>query len=144
MLVTALAIISCIMGGGIVSIPYAFACVGFINGMAIQFILICSAMVSTLLYLEARRILASKYSFSDIAEKTMGKVSGILLNLLVAVALFGVLTLYMILFSRIAISVFGNLYKPICTDTPLSDRPETCTTSMWNEKWIYILILSAI
>ena len=32
---TALSIISCIMGGGIVSIPYAFAAVGFVNGLLI-------------------------------------------------------------------------------------------------------------
>jgi len=101
-------------------------------------------MASTKLYLDSRYILQSKYSFSDIAEKTIGKVSGILLNLLVAVALFGVLTLYMILFSRIAISVFGSVYKPVCTDAPLLERPQICTDSIWNKKWIYVLILAAI
>lgn len=87
----------------------------------------------------------SKYSFSDIAERTIGKVSGILLNLLVAVALFGVLTLYWILFSRIAISVFGSLYKPECqADATISELPAKCTKSILNDKWFYCIILALI
>ena len=94
--------------------------------------------------MRARKILKSQYSFSAIAERTIGKVSGILLNLLVAVALFGVLTLYMILFSRIAISVFGSVTKPACTNTPISERPDKCTNSVFNKKWIYVIILACI
>jgi amino acid permease len=44
---TALAIISTTMGGGIVSIPYAFASAGFVNGLLIQFCIVCAALVST-------------------------------------------------------------------------------------------------
>jgi len=139
---TSLAIISCIMGGGIVSIPYAFACVGFVNGLIIQACLIAAAMISTHLYLRSRKILASKYSFSDIAEKTIGKVSGILLSALIAVALFGVLILYNILFARIAVSVFGSVYKPVCINATIV--PAHCTNSMWNKKWPYIFILALI
>lgn len=124
------------------SIPYAFACVGFINGLIIQVCLLAAAIVSTHLYITSRSLLASKYSFSDIAEKTIGKVSGILLNLLIAVALFGVLILYNILFSRIAVSVFGSVYKPVCLDATI--LPDHCTNSIWNKKWPYIFILALI
>jgi amino acid permease len=65
-------------------------------------------------------MLGCEHSFSDIANKTVGKKPGIMLNVLIALALFGVLTLYMILFSRIAISIFGN--PTVCeNEDPLDD-----------------------
>ena len=130
---TALSIISCIMGGGIVSIPYAFAAVGFLEGFILQTFIIFCAYVSTHLYLESRSMLKCSYEFSDIAVRTIGSVSGILLNLLVSVAIFGVLTLYMILFSRIAKSIFGH--GPDASPTEIN---------FLDSKWFYIVILVCI
>jgi len=130
---TALSIISCIMGGGIVSIPYAFSAVGFLNGFILQTCIICAAYTSTHLYLGSRSMLKCGYDFSDIAVRTIGSVSGILLNLLVAVAIFGVLTLYMILFSRIAKSIFGH---------GMNATPAEMT--FLDSKWFYIIILVCI
>ena len=43
-----------------------------------------------------------------IAEKCLGPVSGIILNSLLVFAIFGIMALYMILFSEIAISLIGS------------------------------------
>jgi len=49
-----LALISTIIGGGIISIPYAFAASGFFVGLAVQ-ATVCICMVNTVrLYLQAR------------------------------------------------------------------------------------------
>ena len=127
------------MGGGIVSIPYAFACVGFVNGFLIQCCIVVAALFSTHLYLGARSLLKSEYSFSDIAFKTIGSMSSLMLNILVALAIFGILTLYMILFAKIAISVFGVPLEPNATCLP----GEACDT-MFNQKWFYVMILCLI
>ena len=49
--VTTLAIISTIMGGGIISIPYAYSVAGFWPGLGIQLCVIVSVMISCYLYL---------------------------------------------------------------------------------------------
>ena len=54
---TALAIISTIMGGGIVSIPYAYSVAGVWVGVGIQVTVIIAIYISCVLYLETRNIL---------------------------------------------------------------------------------------
>jgi amino acid permease len=137
---TALAIISTTMGGGIVSIPYAFAAAGFMRGLMIQMCIVCFALISTQLYVSTRNLLGSEYSFSDIAHKSIGRKPGMMLNVLIALALFGVLTLYFILFSRIAISIFGSSH--LCENEDTLD--DVGCTSILNQKWFYIAILIAI
>ena len=48
---TALAIISTIMGGGIVSIPFAFAVAGVYVGLTVQLCVIITVWISCQLYL---------------------------------------------------------------------------------------------
>ena len=43
-----------------------------------------------------------------IAEKCLGPISGTILNSLIVFAIFGIMSLYMILFSEIAISLLGS------------------------------------
>ena len=107
---TALAIISTIMGGGIVSIPFAYAVAGVATGISVQVCVIIAIWFSCVLYLETRRILRCNTSFSEIAKLCLGSVSGIILNMLLVFAVFGILALYMILFSEIAISLVGDSF----------------------------------
>ena len=105
---TTLAIISTIMGGGIVSIPFAFSVAGPVIGISIQ-IAVCGAMgISCILYLQTRNILRCKTSFSVISNICLGPISGIILNSLLVFAIFGIMCLYMILFSEISISLICN------------------------------------
>ena len=104
---TALAIISTIMGGGIVSIPFAYAVAGIAVGLSIQICIIIAIWISCVLYLQTRNILRCNTSFSILANLCLGNVSGIILNLLLVFAVFGIMALYMILFSEIAISLIG-------------------------------------
>lgn len=107
---TALAIISTIMGGGIVSIPYAYAVAGVGVGISVQVVVIMAIWCSCVLYLRTRNILRCNTSFSVIANLCLGPISGIILNTLLVFAVFGILALYMILFSEIAISLIGTSY----------------------------------
>mmetsp|Transcript_21644 Transcript_21644/g.28993 ORF Transcript_21644/g.28993 Transcript_21644/m.28993 type:complete len:316 (-) Transcript_21644:742-1689(-) len=107
---TALAIISTIMGGGIVSIPYAYAVAGVWTGIGIQVGVIIAIWISCVLYLETRSILQCNTNFSVIANMCLGSISSIILNMLLVFAVFGIMALYMILFSEIAISLIGGSY----------------------------------
>jgi len=66
--------------------------------------------ISCQLYLRSRTILRCNTNFSVIASAVLGPSSSILLNSLVVFAVFGILALYMILFSDIAISLVGSSY----------------------------------
>jgi len=107
---TALAIISTIMGGGIVSIPFAYSVAGIAVGVSVQICVIIAIWISCVLYLQTRTILRCNTSFSVIANMCLGPISGIILNLLLVFAVFGIMALYMILFSEIAISLVGDAY----------------------------------
>ena len=65
---TALAIISTIMGGGIVSIPFAYAVAGVSTGIIVQLIVIAAIWISCVLYLQTRNILRCNTTFSIIAN----------------------------------------------------------------------------
>lgn len=98
------------MGGGIVSIPFAYAVAGIAVGFSIQCIVITAIWISCVLYLQTRTILKCNTTFSVIANLCMGSISGIILNMLLVFAVFGIMALYMILFSEIAISLVGSSY----------------------------------
>ena len=107
---TALAIISTIMGGGIVSIPFAYSVAGVWVGIGIQICVIIAIWISCVLYLETRSILQCNTNFSILANLCLGSISSVILNMLLVFAVFGILALYMILFSEIAISLIGGSY----------------------------------
>ena len=105
---TSLAIISCIMGGGIVSIPFAYAVEGIYVGITVQVMVIAAIFISCRLYLSARTMLSCRTDFGEIAEKCLGPVSGIILNSLLVFCIFGIMALYMTLFAQIFISLLGS------------------------------------
>ena len=70
--------------------------------------MIAAIWVSCILYLQAKTILRCNTSFSVLANICLGPVSTYILNLLLVFAVFGIMALYMILFSEIAISLIGD------------------------------------
>ena len=99
-----LAIISTIIGGGIISVPYAFTAPGFSNGLVINLIIISFMLFTTYLYLKSKDYLGFS-SISELSYICFGRASVFMINLLIAFVIFGILTLYMLLFSRIATSL---------------------------------------
>ena len=124
---TALNIISTIMGGGIVSIPYAYAVAGVQIGLTIQVVVVIAILIASVLYLKTRSILQCGTSFSVIANMCLGQYSSVFINALIALAVFGILTLYMLLFARIAIQVFAP--------EPVPGEP----ASIFSNKTLYIV-----
>ena len=116
---TALSIISTIIGGGIISIPYALTAPGFKTGILINFCAVIIMLFCGHLYLRARDIYKLQ-SFSELSYMSFGRKSVFMINLLIAFVIFGILTLYLILFSRITIS----LISPLLPD-PTSDDDTT-------------------
>ena len=70
--------------------------------------MITAIWISCILYLQAKNILRCNTSFSVLANICLGPVSTYILNLLLVFAVFGIMALYMILFSEIAISLIGS------------------------------------
>ena len=54
---TAQAVVSTIMGGGIVSIPFAYAVAGIPVGLSVQLFVVLSLFFSTYLYLQSKSML---------------------------------------------------------------------------------------
>ena len=96
------------MGGGIVSIPYAYSVAGITVGISVQLCVIVAIWISCILYLQTRTILRCNTSFSVLANQCLGSVSTYVLNMLLVFAVFGIMALYMILFSEIAISLIAS------------------------------------
>lgn len=101
----AISIVSTIIGGGIVSVPYAMTAAGLLNGVIINVVILSLVMFTTHLYLKARDILGYD-SISELSYICFGRSSVFIINILIAFVIFGILTLYLILFSRISISLF--------------------------------------
>jgi solute carrier family 38 (sodium-coupled neutral amino acid transporter), member 11 len=106
----ALQIISTIIGGGIISVPFAMTTAGFYNGLAVNALIICLMMFCTHLYLRSKEI----HGFSSISELSyncFGRSSVFIINILVAFVIFGILTLYLILFADISKSLVSPLIE---------------------------------
>jgi amino acid permease len=79
---------------------------GFQNGLLVNLAIIGMMMFCTHLYLTARDQLGFS-SISELSYKCFGRASVFLINILVAFVIFGILTLYLILFADISISLVG-------------------------------------
>ena len=100
----ALAIISTMIGGGIISVPYAMTAPGFQNGIIINLIILSFMIVCTYFYMKAKDYLGFS-SISELSYICFGRVSVFMINMLIAFVIFGILILYMLLFSKISVSL---------------------------------------
>ena len=112
MVEAALSIISSIIGGGIISIPYAMTTKGLYMGAMIHLTIMTCLMFTTHLYLSAKAMYDVN-SFSELCYMCFGRSSVYVINLLIAFVIFGILTLYMILFANISKSLLPGSFKDI-------------------------------
>lgn len=105
---TALTFVSIIVGGGVVSVPYAYTAAGFYMGLCVNFSVMAVMVFSASLYLDAKQRLKCPSTFTAVAQECIGNISSFLVNFIIAFCIFGVITLYSILFSRMSMTLFGG------------------------------------
>ena len=134
----ALQIISTITGGGIVSVPYAMSAPGFEIGIIVNVVIITFMMYCTHLYMSSRDLFGFD-SISELSYMSFGRSSVFIINILVAFVIFGILLLYLILFSKISLS----LVVPFIGEPP-EDGHEDLMARILTNKTTYILLVTAI
>lgn len=102
---TALTFVSIIVGGGVVSVPYAYTSAGITVGLGCQFIVMLVMLYSASLYLTSKKRLKCQSAFTVVAQQCIGDLSSLLINGIIVFCIFGVLILYFILFARITLSL---------------------------------------
>jgi len=85
-------------------VPYAMTAPGLNNGLVINIFTIVVMMISAHLYLTVKDRLGYD-SISEISYLCFGRASVFIINSLISIVIMGVLILYMILFSKIVISL---------------------------------------
>lgn len=132
----ALSIVSTIIGGGIISIPYAMTTNGILMGAGIHLVTMTFLMFTAHLYLKSKEMY-DVASFSELCYMCFGRSSVYLINILIAFVIFGILILYMILFSNISLSLLP---------AGLSRDPLTQNWLEWiaTQKATYIFLVTII
>lgn len=126
-----LSVVSTIIGGGIASVPYAFTVAGLGTSILVNIIIIAIVMFCTHLYLVSAKE-KMLHSFSELCYVTFGRSSIFLINGLIAFVIYGILTLFFILFSRICISIAEEI----------SQKKDE--SSVFQNKAFYIIGLSVL
>ena len=85
--------------------PYAMTAPGLNNGLVINIFTIVVMMISAHLSLTVKDRLGYD-SISELSYLCFGRASVFIINSLISIVIMGVLTLYMILFSKIVISLY--------------------------------------
>ena len=107
MIEATLALISSIIGAGIVSIPYALTTTGMVTGIYINIGVIVILMFASHLYIQAMEYLKLS-SISELCFMSMGRSSIYLVNGFFMAIFFGALILYNVLFSNVALQLFNK------------------------------------
>ena len=102
---TAASVVATIMGGGIVSIPFAYAVAGVPVGLTIQFLVVIALFVSTQLYMKTRSMLKCNTILEQITDTCLCPGASIVVNFIIGIAILGICTMYLILFSDVARSL---------------------------------------
>lgn len=102
-----ISLISCIIGAGIVSIPYALTATGLYHGIMINIAIITCLMFATHLYIKSMEYLKLS-SVSELCFMSMGKSSIYIVNAFFAFIFLGVLILFNVLFSNVAVQLFNK------------------------------------
>jgi amino acid permease len=86
------------------------------------------------MYISSRSMMQCQTKLEVLAGLCLGPVSAIIVNLLIVCAIYGICTLYMLLFSDICLSLIGSY-----------ERAENGKeTAIYDTKYFYIVILSLL
>ena len=125
---TTIIIISNIIGGGIVGIPFATLTAGFWIMLVIHLLNVVFGVFSVYLLLEARAI-SGLASFSELGYYSFGRYSIFILNGIVAVAQFGIPIAYFIIVGSIG--------------SGLLSRIDSIKDTFWSSRQFPILVIAA-
>ena len=113
--------------------PYAMTAPGFEIGILVNVVIITFMLFCTHLYMSSRDLFGFD-SISELSYMSFGRSSVFIINILVAFVIFGILLLYLILFSKISLSLV----------VPLIGEREGMMASVLSSKTTYILLVTAI
>eukprot|EP00808_Paulinella_micropora_P028796 g36352.t1 len=98
-------LISCMVGGGVLSLPYAFRKCGLVPGMLLLIFFGAMSDLSLILLIKCSRRTTNIRSYEDVVEKAFGSGSGLIMAWMLFVLLFLVVVAYTIL--------LGDLIAPV-------------------------------
>ena len=128
-----LAILSTIIGGGIVGVPYSYLNFGIPLAVVVNLIAVCCTIYTSYLYLKAKDALPDKPdSLYEIGYMSVGKASIYLVGGIQLINSFGCLILYFIVFGDTAAQFFGSFYGVSLGD------------AWYASKMVYVLILAGL
>ena len=110
-------IISTILGGGIVGLPFSFYSCGLYLGLVIAIIASFQVVIQSILYLKAREVCPNKpSSFFEIGYLTLGRASIFIICFCIWVNSFFLIIIFLNVFSNIALNVMKSLIWDNCQD----------------------------
>jgi amino acid permease len=129
-----LAIISTIIGGGIVSIPYSFISFGIPIAATFQVLAVLMTIGSVHMYLWAKDVIPEKpESLYEIGYYTMERTAVFFVSIIQFINGFGLMMVYFIVFGDTAAQLFVN----ILNDGNPGDQP-------WFNRWFYVVVLGLL
>ena len=108
-----LALLSAIVGGGIVGVPYALIHTGIPVGLALNIVMALICFYSGYLLLMAKQMSPTYVeSMYELGFLTMGKCSIYFISLVILISLFGCMMIYFIIFGDTTASIIKQLVFP--------------------------------
>lgn len=130
-----LAILSTIIGGGIVSIPYSFVSVGIPFGIMLNIFGVLVTIFSIDLYLQCKDIIPDKpESLYEIGYMTIERPAIFMVGVIQFINALGLCLLYFIVFS----DTFRQLIANVWNEGDIEGGP------FWTQRWLYVLVLAAL
>ena len=131
-----LALLSTIIGGGIVGIPYAMYHTGIPFGIILNFLVMMACWYSCKLYLSAKHLVPVYVeSLYEIGFVTLGRASIFLISTILVVSSAGLMMIYFI--------VFGDTFASIIRQTCYPNLAEG-NNVFWTERIFYVLCLGLV
>ena len=108
---SAINLVNCILGAGVLGYPYCFKACGLVLGTALMLLSLVACRFSYQLLLYCSQ-LSSRKTFEELAEQTVGKAGKQLLELCIAALNLGSIIAYLNILADILSAVAGTIIPP--------------------------------